>query len=129
MKLAAFILDILSCVSCAVSAIAFLAILPLGPVYAGLDPEIDPAIFITVYNIICIVFALFSLVPLCWSIPMTVVTYRGFQKKTKLSIAFKVCTLIFVNIISGILLLCDQEDWQDNNDNKPLVSPEDPFNN
>ena len=129
MKLAAFILDILSCVSCAVSAIVFLAILPLGPVYAGIVPEIDPATFITVYNIICIVFALLSLVPLCWSIPMTVVTYRGFQKKTKLSIAFKVCTLIFVNIISGILLLCDQEDWQDNNDNKSLVSPEDPFNN
>ena len=129
MKLAAFILDILSCVSCAICAIAFFAILPLGPVYAGLVPEIDPATFITVYNTICIVFALINLVPLCWSIPMTVVTYRGFQKKTKLSIAFKVCTLIFVNMISGILLLCDQEDWQDNNDNKPLVSPEDPFNN
>lgn len=48
------------------------------------------------------------LVPLCWCIPMTVSIYRASKGENKLSTGFKVCTLIFVNFIAGILLLCDK---------------------
>ncbi len=48
---------------------------------------------------------LFALVPFIWIIPM----YCHFNKKIAnfepISVAFKVCTLLFVNMVSGILLL------------------------
>lgn len=45
-------------------------------------------------------------IPLCWLIPMTVNVYK-YSKGTKtLGVGFKICTLLFVNTIAGILLLC-----------------------
>ncbi len=51
-----------------------------------------------------------GLIPLCWVIPMTIKVHNSLKNGEKLSTAFKVCTLIFVNIVSGILLLCMKED-------------------
>ena len=51
-----------------------------------------------------------GLIPLCWVIPMTIKIHNSLKNGEKLSTAFKVCTLIFANIISGILLLCMKED-------------------
>ena len=45
------------------------------------------------------------LIPLAWCIPMTVKIYRADKNHEKLSVGFSVCVLIFLNIISGILLL------------------------
>ena len=51
--------------------------------------------------------ALLYLIPLAWMIPMTVhyakITRTGKSPTT----GFKVCTLLFVNLIAGILMLCD----------------------
>lgn len=47
-----------------------------------------------------------GLVPLAWVIPMTVVIFRKLRDNKRIGMGLKVCTLIFVNIISGILLLC-----------------------
>lgn len=48
---------------------------------------------------------LIALIPFIWIIPM----YCYFNKKIAnfepISVAFKVCTLLFVNMVSGILLL------------------------
>ena len=44
--------------------------------------------------------------PLVWAIPMTVNLSNAIAEKRPISVAFKVCTLLFVSIISGILLLC-----------------------
>ena len=49
----------------------------------------------------------FFLIPLAWCIPMTVSCYRCYNENRKASIAFGVCTLIFVNLVSGILMLVD----------------------
>ena len=51
-----------------------------------------------------------GLIPLCWVIPMTIKVHNSLKNGEKLSTAFKVCTLIFANIVSGILLLCMKED-------------------
>jgi hypothetical protein len=48
----------------------------------------------------------FSLVPLAWMIPMTVINWKIYKGKSQNSVAFGVCTLLFVNVVSGILLLC-----------------------
>ena len=54
----------------------------------------------------CIVNAIL-LIPLCWCIPMTVNLFKKLENKEKCSAKFKICTLIFVSLVSGILLLCD----------------------
>ena len=51
----------------------------------------------------------FLLIPLAWCIPMTVHYFNCIKNKEKVSVAFKICVLIFMNVISGILMLCDEE--------------------
>lgn len=55
----------------------------------------------------CVAFG-FAIIPLAWMIPMTVSYYNHLQKREPVSVGFKVCILIFVNIISGVLLLVDE---------------------
>lgn len=49
------------------------------------------------------------LIPLAWCIPMTVSYFRKVKNGVPVSTGFKVCSLIFVNTIAGILMLCDKE--------------------
>ncbi len=49
------------------------------------------------------------LIPLLWQIPMTVVVFKGIKDGRHIGLGFKICTLIFVSLVSGILLLCDSE--------------------
>lgn len=58
--------------------------------------------------IACVVYA-WTLVPLIWLIPMTLKVNRARKENLPLSLAFKVCTLLFANFIAGILLLCDKD--------------------
>ena len=52
------------------------------------------------------------LFPLAWCIPMTVHLFHEKKNGHVVGIAFKVCTLLFVSAISGILLLCRTDDYQ-----------------
>ena len=52
---------------------------------------------------------LVCLVYLLWSAPMTVIYYKNIHKEKQSSLAFKICTTIFVNPISGILMLVDNK--------------------
>lgn len=49
----------------------------------------------------------FALIPLAWCIPMTVSYFRKVKNGEPVSTGFKVCSLLFVNVVSGILMLCD----------------------
>ncbi len=51
-----------------------------------------------------------AIVPLAWTIPMTVHSWGIYKGKKPNTIAFGVCTLIFVNVIGGILLLVSNKD-------------------
>lgn len=51
----------------------------------------------------CVASAMYIL-PLCWMIPMTVSFCNKVKNKEPISVGFKVCILLFVNTISGILL-------------------------
>ncbi len=57
-----------------------------------------------------VVMAPFLLIPLAWMIPMTVRTYKIYKGRKPNTVAFGVCMLIFVNLVSGILLLCSDKD-------------------
>lgn len=47
-----------------------------------------------------------AIIPLAWCIPMTVSAFKKFETGEKMSTGFKVCTLLFVNVVAGICMLC-----------------------
>ena len=53
----------------------------------------------------CITQGIF-LLPLAWCIPMTVSIFRKLNSEEPIGTGLKVCTLLFVNMIAGICLLC-----------------------
>ena len=53
----------------------------------------------------CISFG-WTLIGLAWSIPMTVTVFHRFRDNEPVGTGLKVCTLLFLNVIAGILLLC-----------------------
>ena len=48
-----------------------------------------------------------TLIPLIWMIPMTITYWKACDQGKDVSVAFKVCSLLFVNVIAGVLMLCD----------------------
>ena len=57
----------------------------------------------------CVVGACAYLIPLAWCIPMTVIYFRKLKNNEPISTGFKVCSLLFVSLVGGILMLCDKE--------------------
>ena len=55
----------------------------------------------------CVASASFFLIPLCWTIPMTLHYFNATKEKQPLSVGFKVCSLLFVSLVAGIMMLCD----------------------
>ncbi len=92
LQLAAMIFMIISCAWCVISFI--------------MNSITNPNNFAPGYAVL---FAMSSLVPLLWILPMTIVYISKTKKKEKLSTAFKVCTLIFASVVAGILMLCDND--------------------
>lgn len=62
-----------------------------------------------VFMIISTIFQGFLLIPLAWTLPMTLSYNRKINAGEPIGAGFKVCTLLFVNIIAGILMLCDND--------------------
>lgn len=60
-----------------------------------------------VFIIVCCVLQGFYLIPLAWCIPMTVSLNRRILRNEPISLGFKICTLIFLSLVGGILLLVD----------------------
>ena len=64
---------------------------------------------IKILMIVACVFMGFYLIPLAWSIPMTINYFKKVKSGEKVSTGFKVCVLLFISTIAGILLLCQNE--------------------
>ncbi len=63
-----------------------------------------------VFNILTTVAFGWLFLPLAWMIPMTVISYGIYKGTRKNTVAFGVCTLLFVNLVSGVLLLVSTKD-------------------
>ncbi len=50
------------------------------------------------------------IMPLLWCVPMTMSYFKKAKKREKTSLGFKICTLFFVNVIAGILMILDPEE-------------------
>lgn len=55
-----------------------------------------------------IVFTIISLITLSWCLPMTIVYFHKIKSGARIGTGFKICTLIFVSQVAGILMLCDK---------------------
>ena len=62
-----------------------------------------------IFMILSCVSVAWTLIPLCWMIPMTVHYHKAAKENRPVGIGFKICTLLFVNLLSGILMLCDKD--------------------
>lgn len=49
------------------------------------------------------------LIPLAWCLPMTISYCRKLKRGEPIGTGFKVCSLLFVSLVGGILMLCDKE--------------------
>jgi len=63
-----------------------------------------------IFNLITTVSIGWLIIPLAWMIPMTVISWGIYKGTKKNTVAFGVCTLIFLNVVSGILLLVSTKD-------------------
>lgn len=64
---------------------------------------------IKVFMIIGIVTNAWAVIPLIWCIPMFLKVNKYLKGEETLSTGYKVCVLLFVNIIAGVLLLVDDK--------------------
>lgn len=81
---------------------------PAAPVATDNDKTLRLIAFI--FCLVSTIFAGWALIPLAWMIPMTVISYGIYKGTKKNTVAFGVCTLIFVSLVSGILLLVAKKD-------------------
>lgn len=79
------------------------------PSMAEVFDTIDAVQLAEIVKTVVIVCAVFGLIPLCWRLPMSKKILKAMKNGTTLSTGFKICTLIFVNVILGIVLLCQKD--------------------
>lgn len=78
--------------------------------YPMMDTDRNLRLVAFIFCILSLVGSCWLIIPLAWMIPMSVICW-GIYKGTKANtVAFGVCTLIFVNVVAGILLLCSNKD-------------------
>ena len=75
-----------------------------------------PQVGLTTIELVAFVFMIigtiamaFAIIPLAWCIPMTIHAKKAMDDHQKIGVGFKVCTLLFVSLIGGILLLVRDE--------------------
>lgn len=62
-----------------------------------------------IFMILGCIFMGFAIIPLAWTLPMTLSYCDKVKRGEKVGTGFKVCTLLFVSMIGGILMLCDND--------------------
>ncbi len=86
------------------------ATLEPGAVYSMTETDRTLRLIAFILNVITTVFCGIFIIPLAWMIPMTVRSWSIYKGKKPNTVAFGVCTLIFLDLIAGILLLCSKKD-------------------
>lgn len=76
--------------------------------------EVQPSTLATIAKVFMIIGTVFmSLFTFCialaWCLPMTISYCNKIKKGIPVSTGFKVCSLLFVNTIAGILMICDHK--------------------
>ena len=80
---------------------------PAAAVAAPAEPSTLQTIAKVFMILGCIAGAFCFLIPLAWMIPMTIHYSNAIKENRPVGIGFKICAFLFVNMIAGILMLCD----------------------
>jgi hypothetical protein len=86
---------------------------PIAPVTAApaeADNDKTLRLIAFILNIVTTVGVGWTIIPLAWMIPMTVISHGIYKGTKKNTTTFGVCTLLFMNLASGILLLVSKKD-------------------
>lgn len=78
--------------------------------FKSLQNNSDYDELIKVFAIICTVITGFAIIPLLWTIPLTVILCGKLDNHEKVGVGLSVVILLFVSMISGILLLVKEVD-------------------
>lgn len=62
-----------------------------------------------IFLLISIIVGYVFILPLAWMLPMHIYYSKHITKKIKISTGYKICVLLFINIVPGILMLCDHK--------------------
>jgi hypothetical protein len=81
-----------------------------GAVYDMTSTDQTLRLVAFILNVISCVCVCWAIIPLAWMIPMTVISWGIYKGKKANTVAFGVCNLIFLDLISGILLLCSKKE-------------------
>ncbi len=75
------------------------------------EEDVLGTIAFVVMTLKTVVFALavVGIIPLIWRIPMIIKYKKALDNKEPVDITFKVCTLIFVSVAAGILMIVDEK--------------------
>lgn len=105
-KIATKVFLIISIAGMVISFLTFLIIgiagrSAINEAAGGADGGLTGSVFVgvAIYLGVC------CLIPLAWTIPMTVSIFKKFKNNQPISTGLSVCTLLFVSIIAGIILL------------------------
>ena len=64
------------------------------------------ALIIKIFMVIGCIATGWALIPLLWTIPMTTHVFKKLNDHEPISLGFKICTVLFVSLVAGIMLLC-----------------------
>lgn len=64
---------------------------------------------ITLSSPAAILYSIMLIIPLIWCIPITITYFYRTKNNQPINTGFKVCYLLFVNLIAGILMLCNND--------------------
>ena len=81
-----------------------------APLYYVSQQDSTLRLIAFILALISTVTAGWAIIPLAWMIPMTVMTWGVYKGKRPNTVAFGVCSLIFLNVVGGILLLVSTKD-------------------
>ena len=110
LQILAKVFMILGAVACVgISIFFFVAAITLNEVGA-LDVYLSDSINFTLLTRVYFICSIVILLPLFYIIPMIAHYFKATKNKQPVGTAFKICTLLFLNMIAGILMFCDNSE-------------------
>lgn len=83
---------------------------PGQQVQAQVQPGNDTlAVVAKIFLIIGCVIQGWAIIPLIWMIPITLSIFKKLKRGEPIGTGLKICALLFVSLLSGVLLLCRSE--------------------
>ena len=77
-----------------------------SPVIAVEQKDDSLEIVVKIFLIIGCIAQGWLLIPLAWCLPITIRIFKSLNSHQPIGTGLKICSLLFVNLISGICLLC-----------------------